>query len=157
MQDQSLKGSDSILAAMNCLCCRIKQLGGSAATMDLNKKEQSKNLKLSLTLANRLATQLLEELHSIVNHDFRCLDSHVSANGPVGQTLEALQVLLLESADAALCLFYKTWSKDPSVTSEKLQELLHEVIRVGAQKTEVKLGTYKHKVRKFFLLTFIGV
>lgn len=114
-----------IPAALGRLFCRIKQLADpNSNSMESGRtqeraSEETNNLKASLHLANRLAKELLQELHSIVNHDIRCLEGHVASNGVVGKSIKNLQLLLLENADVGLCLFYILSSKASSLAPHK--------------------------------------
>ena len=129
---------DDTLAAFSHLCSRIEQCADPAAKEEeFSRKvptvsQEAKDLKSSLHLANRLGNELLQVLHSIENHDLRCLEGHAASKGTVGKSLEALQVLLLESAHVGLRLFSNLSSKESSLAPTKLQQLIHEVANVGA-------------------------
>lgn len=121
--------SDDTFFALSHFSCRFKQF----ADPSIKRKEpgreeptlsqETKNLKLSLYLANRLGSELLQELYSIVNHDILCLKVHAASKGTVGKSLEALQVLLVECANVGLRLFATLSSVAPT----KLQQLIQEV------------------------------
>ncbi|KAG0628986.1 hypothetical protein M758_1G068000 [Ceratodon purpureus] len=134
--------TDDIRAALGRLCCRIKQLADPDVKRTESGRKQhrisqeAKNLKASFHLANRLGRELLQELHSIVNHDMECLEGHVALNGAVGKSLETLQVLLLSNAEVGLGLFHSLSSKESILGVHKLQQLMQEVANDGASNLE---------------------
>ncbi|KAG0618428.1 hypothetical protein M758_4G063400 [Ceratodon purpureus] len=98
------------------------------------------DMKSSLHLANHLGNELLQVLHSIENRDLRSLDDHTASEETVGKSLKALQVTLLESAHVGLRLFSNLSSKEPSLASTKLQQLIQEVANIGVSTFQENCG-----------------
>lgn len=161
LQKKFMGREDIIVTALSCLCCRIKQLVDPVASeVDFGRKkprvaQAGTSLKVALNRARNLASQLLKDLHVIVNHDAQCLESHLMSKGTVATNLEALQLVLLQTADVALCLFHKLCSTDPQMMYKKLQQLVHEVLGDGAKSTviEAHADTLNKVINAFFVLT----
>lgn len=134
--------TDDIPAALGRLLCRVKQLADpSSINMESGSahdraSDETNNLKASVHLANRLGKEHLQELRSLANLDILCSEGHVASNGAVDKSIKSLQLLLLENADVALCLFYNLSSKESSLAPLKFHQFMQEVAKDGASNPE---------------------
>lgn len=154
--------SDDMLSAFSRLFCRIEQGADPATKKKVFSRTEStvsqvaKNLNSSLHLANRLGNEFLQVLHSIENYDIPCLEGHAASKGAVGKSLEALQVLLLESARVGLRLFSNVSSKESSLAPAKLQQPIQEVASFGVSiatvNTELVPESIEHKNHSCYLI-----
>lgn len=160
LQKKFMGRGDGIVSALSCLCCRIKQLVDPVASeVEFGRKEPrvaqaGTSLKVALNRARNLASQLLKDLHVIVDHDTQCLESHLMSKGTVATNLEALQLVLLQTADVALCLFHKLCSTEPQMIYKKLQQFVHEVLGDGAKSTVIEspAHTLNKVINAFYIL-----